>query len=696
MRTRVLRLLAPLPLVACVAKDIDPGGDPSDVRPANPTCLAPDRPATGGDVALERVFAGVSFEKPVSLLQAPDDASRWFVVEQAGRIQAFDNVPDVAETVEFLDITRVVDDSSSETGLLGVAFHPDFADNGEVFVSYTAGGPLTSTVSRFTSSDGGLTLDADSEQILLEIAQPFTNHNGGSIGFGPDGYLYLGFGDGGSQGDPSGYGQDTDVLLAKILRIDVDGGDPYAIPADNPFADGGGRPEIFAWGFRNPWRFSFDPAGNLWVGDVGQNEVEEVDRVERGGNYGWNLKEGTHCYAETPCDDGELLDPVVEYSHRVGQSITGGFVYRGGAMPGLQSAYFYADYVTGTMWALQWDPVTGEPEPEVVIEAGFYVSTFGEGLDGELYVVDYGRGRIHQVVPDGAPDPAPFPETLAETGCFDADGTPVDALLPYEVTAPLWSDGADKQRWFALPDGTSITVETDGDLTFPIGTVLAKQFSLDGAPVETRLFVRHDDGEWAGYTYAWEGGTASLLMVGETRAVGARTWTYPSRAECLQCHTGAAGRSLGLELSQLSHAGDATQLSRWEDMELFDGPLPTSVSPLTDPADTGATDEARARSYLHANCASCHRPEGTGQGPADLRAGVALEEMSICGQAPQEGDLGVDGAVLLDPGHPETSVIALRMHALDATRMPDVGSEVVDPLGVDIVDAWIRGLAGCP
>jgi uncharacterized repeat protein (TIGR03806 family) len=692
MRTRALRLLASLPLVACGGKDIDIG---DDVRPANPTCVAPDRPSTGGDVALERVFSNVSFDQAVALVQAPGDASRWFVVEQGGTIQAFDNTADVADTVEFLDITRRVDSASSETGLLGMAFHPDFATNGEVFVSYTAPSPLTSTVSRFTSADGGRTLDPDSEQILLEVTQPFTNHNGGSIAFGPDGYLYLGFGDGGSQGDPSGNGQDTNVLLAKILRIDVDGGDPYAIPADNPFAAGGGRAEVYAWGFRNPWRFSFDAAGNLWVGDVGQNEVEEVDRVERGGNYGWNIKEGTHCYAEDPCDLGGLIDPVVEYSHRLGQSITGGFVYRGGAMPGLQSAYFYADYVTGTLWTLQWDPVTGEPDAEVVVEAGFYISSFGEDADGELYVLDYGRGRIHRIVPDGAPEPAPFPATLAETGCFDAAGTPVDALLPYDVTSPLWSDGAEKARWFAIPDGTTIAVEDDGDLTFPIGSVLAKQFSLGGEKVETRLFVRHEDGEWAGYTYAWDGGTAALLTAGETRAVGADTWTYPSRAECLQCHTGAAGRSLGLELSQLTGDG-GTQLARWEAMELFEDPLPTGIAPLVDPADTAATDEARARAYLHANCASCHRPEGTGQGPADLRATVPLGDMALCGQAPQEGSLGVDGAVLLDPGHPERSLVSLRMHTLDADRMPDVGSQVVDPVGVSVVDAWIRGLVVCP
>jgi len=208
--------------------------------------------------------------------------------------------------------------------------------------------------------------------------------------------------------------------------------------------------------------------------------------------------------------------------------------------------------------------------------------------------------------------------------------------------------------------------------------------------------VRHEDGEWGGYTYAGEGASATLLTTGDAREVGGQTWTYPSRAECLQCHSGAAGRSLGLEMAQVDREGDAgDQLRRWESMGLFTAPLPTGIAPLPSPADTSASDEARARSYLHANCASCHRPEGTGQGPADLRVGVPLADMAICGQEPQEGDLGVDGARLLDPGSPARSIVALRMHALDATRMPAVGSAQVDAEGVAVVERWISGLEGC-
>ncbi len=691
-----MRPLALLLLLSACEEPKD-GAVDAPVRPANPTCLAPERPSTGADVALERVWPGLSFDAPVELLQAPGDRRRWFVLEQGGRVLAFDADGDTADATEVLDLTGSVEAGFSETGLLGMAFDPDFLVTGEVYLSYTRPDPLTSVVSRFTSLDGGETLDPTSEEVLLTLRQPYSNHNGGHIAFGPDGYLYVGFGDGGSAGDPEENGQDTGTFLGKILRIDV-GGEPYGIPADNPFADGeGGLPEIYAWGLRNPWKFSFDTAsGELWVGDVGQDRREEVDLVELGGNYGWNLKEGTQCYAaEDPCDGGGLIDPIVEYPHTQGESITGGFVYHGTEIPAFDGTYFYADYVSGTVWALTYDEA-GEPDPTVVVEAGFYVSTFGQGEDGELYLVDYLGGGIRKLVATDGEEPAPFPETLAETGCFDADGTPVEGLIPYTVNAPLWSDGAAKSRWFAIPDGTTIEVDEAGDFDFPVGAVLAKHFALDGEDVETRLFVRHEDGEWAGYSYAWRDGAATLLAGAETRAFGDQLWEYPSRAQCLQCHTGAAGRALGPEVSQVDRVGEdgEDQLATWHAMGLFAGGLP-DVAAL--PSPTGdAPLEDRARAYLHANCSNCHRPEGTGQGPADFRATTALAGMSICGQEPQEGDLGVDGAVLLDPGSPETSILSLRMHALDANRMPEVGTRVVDEDGVAVIDEWIRSLSGCP
>jgi glucose/arabinose dehydrogenase len=272
----------------------------------------------------------------------------------------------------------------------------------QAFVNYTAfsaASPanLRTTISRFSSSDGGATLDPATEQVLLTVEQPFANHNGGSVVFGPDGLLYLGLGDGGSAGDPLGNAQDTSRLLGKLLRIDVDSGAPYSIPPSNPFASGGGRPELYAFGLRNPWRFSFDRAtGALWLADVGQDSWEEVDVIVAGGNYGWPRREGMHCYPpSTASCAGPFRDPLVEYSHSQGVSITGGYVYRGRSMPGLVGHYLYADFGSGHIWRV---PATG-PFTPVQIAQGNAISSFGEDVDGELYVTDLAGGQVSKLVP---------------------------------------------------------------------------------------------------------------------------------------------------------------------------------------------------------------------------------------------------------------------------------------------------------
>lgn len=348
-------------------------------------------------VALEPVFEGLSFTFPVALVQAPGDDTRWFVAERAGRVWMFANRPDVADAEMFLDISDRVS-AAGEGGLLGMAFHPRFAANGEVFISYTApGAPLVSHVARFRLA--GASLDPASEEALLTLEQPFDNHNGGHILFGPDGFLYIGFGDGGSAGDPLGNGQDTSNLFGALLRIDVDGGPPYAVPPDNPLVGGAGRPEIWAWGLRNPWRFSFDRAtGDLWLGDVGQAQWEEVNRIQRGGNYGWNIREGAHCFAAPTCAAAGLIDPVAEYGHDLGCSITGGYVYRGGAIPSLHGAYLYGDFCSGRVWAL--DPATAVVRE--LLDTDLNIVSFAEDQAGELYLVD-GGGRLRRLVPAPAP-----------------------------------------------------------------------------------------------------------------------------------------------------------------------------------------------------------------------------------------------------------------------------------------------------
>jgi glucose/arabinose dehydrogenase len=364
-------------------------------------------------VDVERVFPNLGFASPVELLQAPGAAGRWYLVEQGGLVRAFPN--DNAATSS--DVTTVIDlsgqvVSGGETGLLGMAFHPDFPADPRVFLCYTTGTPLLSRLSEFRSNDGGATLDPASERVLLTVGQPQSNHNGGHLAFGPDGYLYVGLGDGGGGGDMHGAignGQDTHTLLGKILRIDVDAL-PYGIPAGNPFAasnlcgaGGSGAAdcaEIYAWGLRNPWRFSFDAAtSQLWIGDVGQDAWEEVDRIGAPANLGWRCREGAHDY-NTSCGAAlNLVEPVAEYDHGVGESVSGGFVYRGSRYPSLAGRYVFGDFISHRLWSI----AAGTPAGMVLAisggtDAGFGIPGFGEGVDGELYALSYSPGAIYHVL----------------------------------------------------------------------------------------------------------------------------------------------------------------------------------------------------------------------------------------------------------------------------------------------------------
>jgi glucose/arabinose dehydrogenase len=370
------------------------GGGGSDS--SNPMVLS----STGAAVTLENAFPNLVFNQPVALLQHPTDTSRWYVVEQAGLVLTFSDPMAVSADV-FIDIgTKVT--SGGEGGLLSMAFHPAFDVNGAFFLSYTGPGtPLISYIARFTSMDDGISADPLTEEIILSVDQPYGNHNGGHIAFGPfDGYLYIGLGDGGSVGDPLQNAQDTQTLLGSMLRIDVDGPVPYGIPADNPFVGGStGLPEIYAWGFRNPWRWSFDiQTGDLWLGDVGQNRWEEIDRVEVGANYGWNILEGNNCYPVDPCSTAGLAPPVVAYDRSQGVSVTGGYVYRGAALPGLFGDYVYGDFGSGTVWRLT-DTQQGGTTSELLINSGARIASFAQDHDGEIYLIDYGVGEILRFVP---------------------------------------------------------------------------------------------------------------------------------------------------------------------------------------------------------------------------------------------------------------------------------------------------------
>jgi glucose/arabinose dehydrogenase len=343
---------------------------------------------------------GAFGQRPLYLTYPPDGTNRVVVVDQNGRISIFPNDPNVASVSTFLDLTGRVGREGNEEGLLGLAFHPHYSENGFVYVYYTAYNPRRSVISRFKISSAANRLDPASESIVMEVAQPFANHNGGMLAFGPDSLLYIGLGDGGSANDPQRNGQNLGVLLGKILRIDVDrqeSGRVYAIPADNPFvSQPGARGEIWAYGLRNPWRFSFDRAtGTLWAGDVGQGRLEEVDIIRRGLNYGWNIMEGTSCLSGTACNRAGLEPPIAEYGRDKGCSITGGYVYRGPSLIWLRGAYLYSDFCSGRIWAVRHDGTRVTEERELA-STGRSVASFGEDAAGKVYLLAF-DGNVYRM-----------------------------------------------------------------------------------------------------------------------------------------------------------------------------------------------------------------------------------------------------------------------------------------------------------
>jgi glucose/arabinose dehydrogenase len=364
------------------------------------------KPSDPDAIHLEPVVRGLS--QPIGITSAGDGSGRLFINEQGGRIRVIGPGGSLRAD-PFVDLSgRIV--AGGERGLLGLAFHPGFSRNQRLFVDYTRAGDGATVVSELHASADLQTADPSSERVLLTVAQPFANHNGGQLAFGPDGYLYIGLGDGGSAGDPFDNAQNPNVLLGKILRIDVDGAHAqrraYALPPDNAFGvdgpePGGGLPEIWALGLRNPWRFGFDPAsGDLYIGDVGQNAWEEIDRqpadARAGRNYGWNQTEGLHCYTDS-CHRSTFVDPIAEYGHDRGScSVTGGYVYRGDAQPALRGVYLFGDYCSGLIFSLQVD--AGRTSPRLVLESGFSISAFGVSEDGEMYLADLSGGGVYHVV----------------------------------------------------------------------------------------------------------------------------------------------------------------------------------------------------------------------------------------------------------------------------------------------------------
>lgn len=707
------------------------GGDPEpEAPPENPiaprvdntTCTLPPAPPIGA-MQLVEVFPRLDFERPIWLGHAGDGERTLYVIEQGGRVSMFD--PDAPErAAPFLDLR--VSRSGNEEGLLGLAFHPDYRANGYVYVYYSAANPRRSVVSRFTRGGDGRA-DPGSEQIVMEIPQPFGNHNGGDIRFGPDGYLYIALGDGGSAGDPRNHAQRPETLLGSVLRIDVDTtdptcGTPYGIPADNPFYEGrcqgdmtAGLPEVYAWGLRNIWRMGFDSAtGELWAADVGQDAWEEINIIRNGKNYGWKPVEGEVCYVDG-CDLDAYEPPVHVYGHDLGESITGGFVYRGNALPELWGAYIFADYISGRIWALSRNG--GESEVVLLADTDHRITSFGEDADGELYLLTFSNQRSIATLRrrDNGVEYEPVPELLSQTGCFadTAAGTVAPGVIPYAPIAPFWSDFGSKGRYIALPAGTKMGYQAEDAFDFPDGTVLIKTFEIeDEAGAARRLEVRflHKDGDgWNAYTYKWlpDGSDARLTQGRIEEEVpgpnGPQPWFYLDRGQCAECHTTEANVALGATVRQLNWAmdyGDGqryNQLAALSEAGYIDLPAPPEELPaLKSPSDRNASVEERARAWLDTNCAQCHLEGGRADAEIDLRASVPLADMKLCNVEPRQVVDDPD-ARLLVPGDPQRSVLYTRIISRDPDfQMPPLGTALVDTLGRDVVRAWIQTLPACP
>lgn len=687
-----------------------------DQRPDNLTCLAPERPAPPATVAVRTALTMTDpSAMPTVFVQATSDLDRWYLVDRDGLIYRYQRTgKSYALAGVFGDlssrVTRVFGTSvGHEMGLLGLVFHPQFATNGMLFAYYSATGtegtPVEARLSRFRSTDGGLTIDLESEEVLLRVPRTSMYHWGGTMKFGPDGKLYAGFG----EGNVPTQAQSLASLLGKMIRIDVDGPSGYSIPRDNPFVGtSGARGEIYAYGLRNPWKWSFDRAsGDLWAGDVGASAWEEVNLIVPGGNYGWPVREGAECRIAPGCNAAGLIDPVVAYPHSPdlpSTAVIGGYVFGAPSFPALRGTYVFGES-SGRLFSINYD-TAGRASIAQVGDAARNINAFAQDEDGDVFIV--ARGRVLQLIPPSAPAPVTFPQRLSETGCMSAGdpSRPGPGLIPYDVNAPLWSDGATKDRWFAIPNGQTIRRETDGDFDLPVGSVTVKTFKLNGQLVETRLLVRHSDGDWAGYSYEWnEAQTDALLLpAGKVKVVEGQVWTFPSRNQCLACHTEAAGRTLGLEIAQLnrqfrypSTGRTANQLATLSQIGMFQFPLlvsPDELDRLTVPSDATRPVDLRARAYLHANCAMCHRPNGPGQGPEDFRFQLPGTSIGAVNVIPTQGSFGIPDARLIYPGRPQQSIVSYRMHTLGLGRMPPLASSLVDADGVGVVDQWIRSGLG--
>jgi uncharacterized repeat protein (TIGR03806 family) len=725
------------------------------VRQPNNTLHFPPQPISAtGDPVLTEAFPGLQFDKPICIRSAPGDTNHLYVAERTGRILVVDLDNPVPRV--FLDIRDRVTASDWVTsvraeGLTSFEFHPDFQNNGRFFVTYTlstnsSGETLYyNRLSEFEASSDRSSGLPESEIPYITQFDEGDGHNINDAHFGPDGYLYVAIGDegDGGTGDDFNNAQKIDKdFFSAIMRIDVDkrpgnlppnphpaNTDNYYVPADNPFVGATSflgktvdptkiHDEFWAVGFRNAWRISFDPlTGELYEGDVGQHTREEINRIEKGGNYGWSFKEGTAQGPKGPAPDGfTFIDPIWEYGLPPGefqQCVTGGVVYRGSRLPQFYGCLIFADFQNGNVWAMNVDQNPPAEPVRLLRQTG--ICSFGyDPRNGDVLAVNHNEGKIMRLDVSGGTGGS-YPATLADTGIFSdlASLTPNSGIVSYDVNLPFWSDGALKRRWFTVPDvSQKIQFSPAGNWVFPAGGVWIKHFDLQtraGDPssirrVETRALIKTPTGMY-GLTYKWDdsGSNASLVpdagdsedfTITENGQQRQQTWKFPSRADCLSCHTAQAGYVLGFTTAQLNRPetyGSITtnQIAALSAAGYLNNP-PANTKAL--PALPQLDDESvsrtwRVKAYLAANCSQCHQ-QGLVHAQWDARLSTPLSSANIVNGA-LFNNLGDSANRVVVPGSLDHSAMLQRISENGANRMPPIASTVLDQQAIQLLTAWI-------
>lgn len=774
-------------------------------RVPNSTLAMPSSPPTIG-YTYTNAFSGLVFTNPICIVSPPGETNRLFILSKNGLISVITNLAQPNGSA-FMDLTPQVSSQNAnsgtagERGLLGMAFHPGFATNGYFFILYmptnSASGGYFDRLARFKiSSTNPNQGDTNSQVVFYDQVDPDPNHNSGDIHFGADGYLYVSVGDEGKEYDGFNCAQIiTNSLFSGILRIDVDkragnlNPNPgnssltvsgnYLIPADNPFigiTNFNGltvnsnlvRTEFYAVGLRNPWRWNFDFNTNafgtnvLYCGDVGQDLYEEVDVIEKGGNYGWAYWEGTNVasrgstglphttYLST--NGTNIKFPIVDYAHGTltnqGHCVIGGVVYRGSNLPQLDGDYIYADYVQGNVWALVASNYTvaptningaAGPSYPIFTDSGLNITAFGtDPRNGDvLFCATKTTGyataaTIDKIVYNNVTNGAPLPETLYDTGAFtnllSLTGAqdplqPAPGILPYTINVPFWSDNALKSRWFSIPN-TNLTMNFNatGNWSFPTGMVWIKNFNIEltnGDPssqirLETRLLVKNDSGVY-GACYIWNSKTNAVLapssgmdtnfVVNDGGILRTQTWHFPSQQECQTCHTSAGGFGLGFRTEQLNDTmdygfGPTNEIQALSAAGYFSSLVtndPSTLLALATATNTAYSLEFRARSFLQANCAQCHQPQGTVQNANwDARVTTPTALAGLINGA-LANNLGDSANAVIVPHSPAHSVLLTRDAIRDgfgdaAIQMPPIDSYLTDSEATNIVTEWILSM----